>query len=310
VTGGIDVRRLLVNTVLVVGALAFGLAIAFGAHLVTDHDDTPSTARANVRGSLARALANQGGVSEAAESAAPVAALPAAETPSPPAPAPDEAVRRFLELEIARDFGGSYGLLSAPDRIRESSRATWTTDHADLPVVTGSQIDGVHVDGNRADVSARLTLRAELTPGRALVPSRASATFATVAEDGGWRVAFGDTTVVPQYPPPASVPAAVQEWARERRACRTAPEYVAGLVGAAARADALCGTHGPIRTGRVRDLPETAQDQPFLAAFGSEVHDWARVVPVVGPVRMDVVVAPLGERWLVVGVLQAPSERS
>jgi hypothetical protein len=53
----------------------------------------------------------------------------------------------------------------------------------------------------------------------------------------------------------------------------------------------------------VRPLPETAQDQPFLAAFGSAVHDWARVVRLDAPVRMDVVVAPVGERWLVVGVL-------
>jgi hypothetical protein len=60
----------------------------------------------------------------------------------------------------------------------------------------------------------------------------------------------------------------------------------------------------------VQPLPETSQDQPFLAAFGSAVHDWARVVTVDAPARLHVVVAPLGERWLVIGVLPPPSEQS
>jgi hypothetical protein len=85
---------------------------------------------------------------------------------------------------------------------------------------------------------------------------------------------------------------------------------VAGLIGASARAAALCGADGAIRTGRARALPDTAQDQPFLAAFGGDVHQWARVVRLESPVRQDVVVAPVGEQWLVVGVLQAPSEHS
>ena len=159
-------------------------------------------------------------------------------------------------------------------------------------------------------MSARLVLRPELTSDAGLVPGNATATFTAVAEDGGWRVAYSDSTLVPQYAPATRAPAAVRSWVRARQDCRTGPEYDGGLVGAPARAEALCGTRGAIGLGTVRALPDTAQDQPFLAAFGTDVHDWARVVPVDTPVRMDVVVAPVGERWLVVGVLPALSGRS
>ena len=40
---------------------------------------------------------------------------------------------------------------------------------------------------------------------------------------------------------------------------------------------------------------------PYVAAFGPDVLEWARVVPVSGPAQIDVVVAPVGESWLVIG---------
>ena len=235
---------------------------------------------------------------------------------SPPEPAADpaptarDAVLGFLDAEVAQQYDISYGLLSAPDRNDESSRAAWTAEHADLPPIAGFRLDGVQMHDDRADVAVALRLHAQLNPTDGLVPARARATYVAVAEDGGWRVAFGQSSLAPEYPSTASAPAAVRTWARARVQCGHAPEFVAGLLGAAARADALCGAHGAIRVRRAVRLPETDQDQPFLAAFGSEVHDWARVVPVDAPVRLRVVVAPLGERWLVVGVLPALSERS
>src|SRR5262249_23270977 len=208
-----------------------------------------------------------------------------------------------LDAEVARQYGVSYGLLSAPDRVDHNSRAQWTTDHADLPTIAGFDLDAVQLHDGRADVAVSLRLHAQLNPSDGLVPARARATYVAVAEDGGWRVAFAQSSLAAQYPSPAAAPVAVREWAHARMHCAHAPEFVGGLLGAAARADALCGARGAIHVGRAVRLPETDQDQPFLAAFGSEVHEWARVVAVDAPVRLRVVVAPLGERWLVVGVL-------
>jgi hypothetical protein len=304
-------RRALVNTLMIAGALALGLGVAFGFHVLTDREQDATAAGANVRGALANALASQGGASD--ESAFPTPewdAATAADAPDAPASSPDDAVRRFLDFEVARDYDASYGLLSTDDRAQAVSRAGWSAAHADLPAITGYTLGPAEVATDRADVPVDVRLRAALTPSTGLVPARASARFSAVAEDGGWRVAFDESTITPRFLPDARAPEAVRTWARARVRCHRAREYVGGLVGAPTRADTLCRADGPIRSGPPRRLPDTAQDQPFLAAFGGEVHEWARVVRLESPVRMDVVVAPVGQQWLVVGVLQAPSERS
>lgn len=295
---------------LVVAALAFGLGLAFGVHELADDHSDAATPVVNLRGAVARALANDVTTDGASAQTDPAPPASPSEPPDNPAPTPRDAVQRFLDAEAARQYNVSYGLLSAPDRDEQESRAGWTADHADLPTIAGFRVDGVQVHDDRADVAVALQLHPQLSPTDGLVPGRARATYVTVAEDGGWRVAFGQSSLTPEYPSTASAPAAVRAWAAARERCAHAPEFVGGLLGAAARADQLCGAHGAIAVGRAVRLPETDQDQPFLAAFGSEVHEWARVVPVDAPFRLRVVVAPLGERWLVVGVLSAPSEQS
>jgi hypothetical protein len=47
-----------------------------------------------------------------------------------------------------------------------------------------------------------------------------------------------------------------------------------------------------------------------LAAFGPEASIWARVVRVSGPIDLDVFTAPLGEEWVVVGVVQTSADGS
>ena len=294
---------------LVVVALALGLVLAFGVHQFADDPAETTSRTIDLRGSVARALANDVTTDAAHAPPDPVSASPS-EPPDAPAPTPRDAVQRFLDAEVAQQYSVSYGLLSAPDRDEQSSRAAWTADHADLPAIEGYRVDRAEMQDNRADVAVALRLHAQLSPTDGLVPARARATYVTVAEDGGWRIAFDQSSFAAQYPSTASAPTAVRSWVRARVACRHAPEFVGGLLGAAARADELCGAHGATHVGRAVRLPETDQDQPFLAAFGSEVHEWSRVIPVDAPVRLRVVVAPLGERWLVVGVLPAPSERS
>ena len=301
-------RNFFARASLVMLALAIGFTGAFVVHRVVDGPEATGPRAANVRGTLSHALADLGAVDDTVTDVAPLATT-AVEPPDMPAADPGDAVRRFLAFEVARDFDGSYGLLSTDDRTALTARAAWVAEHADLPEVTGFAVEAVHEGDGRADVVARLTLQPQVS-SNGVVPARADATFIAVGEDGGWRVAFADSTLEPRYAPATRAPDAVRAWTRARVQCRSGVVFSGGLLGAATRADALCGADGAVRTGRVRALPDTAQDQPFLAAFGGEVHDWARVVPVRSPVRLDVVVAPLGEHWLVVGVLQAPSEPS
>jgi hypothetical protein len=235
---------------------------------------------------------------------------PETEPPGPAAASPSAAVASFLEREIEQDYAGSYGFLSAADRLDAPSRAAWVAMHGELPRVLASRIGVATERGDHADVAVALDLEPQLGPVSGLVPARADATFVAVAEDGGWRVAFARTTLVPRYPSDAAAVPAVRDWVLARRRCQPAGEYTSGLIGAATRAGSLCRARGAVRVGTPRPLPDSALDQPFLAAFGSQVHEWARVVPVGAPRHMAVVVAPVGERWLVVGVLQASLERS
>ncbi len=184
--------RWVANTALVVAALALGLGAAFALHVAVDEQSaTRGPAGENVRGSLAHALANrEGAISPNTSDSGVAIGAPDVEPPSAAAATPDAAVGAFLALEVAEDYDGSYGVLSDVDRANATSGAAWAAQHASLPAITGYEITAVQQHADRADVSARLQLRPELTADAGLVPARAEATFTTVAEDGGWRVAY------------------------------------------------------------------------------------------------------------------------
>ncbi|HEY8215695.1 MAG TPA: hypothetical protein VIH82_01075 [Acidimicrobiia bacterium] len=239
----------------------------------------------------------------------PVAATPAApEEPALAAVSPSDAVQAFLRAESTGDFATSYGLLAAEDRMAQRSRAGWVADHAQLPVVRSFVLGDARVTATRAEVDARVTLRPELDPVVGLVPATASATWIAVREDGGWRVAFAESTLIPEYAPPDTAPAAASSWVADRRACRAHER--AGLLTTGRLTDQLCGGHGPTRVGAPVNLePGTSSDR-FLAAYGPDVFTWARVVPVTSPARVGAVLAPLGPRWRVIGLVDLPAMQS
>jgi hypothetical protein len=301
--------RQLRNLLAVVLALGAGLSIAYTYHLVTDRGPEASAALPR-RGSLSRALATIGPATDGSPSTTPPSiAVATTDPPQPPASTARDAVARFLELESRQDFASSYGVLSAPDRAAAGSRAQWAANHDELPAITAFHIDRVADHGDRADVVTRVDLHAGLSEVTGLVPAHASANYVAVMEDGGWRVSFADSALTPDYPPDSLAVDAVRAWASRRQRCKHAIEYDGGLLGLPTRASALCHARGPVRVAGPRALPDTRADEPFLAAFGPSVHDWARVVPLTAPVRMDVVVAPVGEHWLVIGVQKASSGR-
>jgi hypothetical protein len=134
-----------------------------------------------------------------------------------------------------------------------------------------------------------------------LTPARAAATWVARAEDGGWSVAFSESSLQPLLPPDSEAPAAVVSWAQHRQACAPAGER-AVLLGTALVADRLCGLAGEVRVGTAGTLG-AAHLPPFVSAFGPEVAEWARTVPVERPVDLVAVVAPVGDAWVVIGIL-------
>jgi hypothetical protein len=227
------------------------------------------------------------------------------DAPAPAARTPRDAVASFLAFESHDDFASSFGVLAAPDRASVRSRSEWIDAHEHLAPITGFEILNVDVASDHADVHAELNLRAGLDFVTGDTAPRADADLVALPEDGGWRVAYARSRITPQYAPDAGAADAARSWASWRQRCHTDGEMAGGLLGATYVADRLCHSRGAVETGAVTELPDSPAVEPFLAAFGPEVGEWARIVPLQSPVAMDVVTAPVGESWLVIGVLEA-----
>ncbi|HEV2766482.1 MAG TPA: hypothetical protein VGV63_02090 [Acidimicrobiales bacterium] len=229
--------------------------------------------------------------------------------PGAGAATPVAAVEGFLDAEIDDDLATSFRFLSAEDRAEIGSPAGWVAVHADiLAPVTGYEVQdpGDPAAGeSEAEVVALVTFEPGLDEVRGLVAERATVTWATTTDDtGSWGIDLGATTVEPLYPSEEGASAAVARWAQAHQACGPAPTWGGTVQGSPALAQSLCGAEGAVEVGP--PLPLTGVDAgPFLAAFGPGAGQWARVVAVTAPVEVRAVVAPIGQQWLVIGVLPA-----
>lgn len=240
----------------------------------------------------------------AVPAAAQAASLPVpSAVPVAAATSPEAAVAGFLAAEAGRDHEGSYAFLSAADRVAWPTAAAWVAAHGDLPPITGAEVIEVRPDA----VVTATSLDARLDPVIGLVPARATGTWATVAEGGAVRVHFSASTLQPAYPSDEGVGEAVATWAEARVGCRTEAQADFPLLGSPGLADQLCGATGALDLGAPGTLVDGDRTLTLLDAFGPEVFAWARAVDVRAPVAMTVVAAPVGEVWLVVGVLAPPA---
>lgn len=227
--------------------------------------------------------------------------LAADEVPLPAdATTPQAAVLGFLNAEASGDFDASYGYLSAADRSRYSTVALWRAEHARILPVSGFRVDGDATleDGSPA-VATSLRLPSRLDPVLGLIPARASARWGVVEEDGGWRVAFEPSVVLAQYPDDDGVTTAALDWFDAQQACDAEPVRHGVLV----LAEEICGTTGGVEAGEVRALGSDGVVSGLVTAFGAEANVWARVVPLRGAADIDVVLAPVDDRWSVVAVV-------
>ncbi|MGZ4799183.1 MAG: hypothetical protein ACXVJW_13015 [Acidimicrobiia bacterium] len=285
--------------------LALGLGAALGPRVLDDaHASTGDAAPPSGAVPLASLSTRQ--VAAASSSAGAAVAAPSAQ-PDPagaPAASPRAAIDAFLTAETDGAYDTSYGLLSAADRTRVGGRAAWTSSHANLPPVTGYTIESVEESGPDATVVTATDLRASLDDVIGLVPAHATATWIAVQEDGGWRVAYSRSRLAPRYPAESLAVDAAREWVTARQSCRHAAEWTGGVLGPTFIGRRLCHASGPAVVGAPTELLDDPAGD-VTAAFGPDVYSWARLVPVTGPARLDLVVAPVGERWLVIGVREA-----
>jgi len=224
----------------------------------------------------------------------------------------EQAVAGYLTAEARGDFAASYDFLSAADRVTYPSAAAWVGAHADLPTVTAFAVEQVgqveqveQTGGEQAKVTTLTGYEPGLDQVLGLVPSRGRAIWTAVEEDGVWRVLLAESTVEPLYPPDDAAADAAIAWASARIACEPTGELESGLLGVPSLAAQLCGRGGAAELGDVAPLASTEPATALVSAYGPEVTEWARVVPVLSPIPQQVVLAPIGAEWRVVGVLPA-----
>lgn len=223
---------------------------------------------------------------------------------------PAAAVERFLTAEVAGDFATSYAMLSRQDRVANVSASVWERRHATMPAVRRFRVARIDAAGS---VSVAIDYEAVLDPVLGLVPAHAVAAFATRAEDGGHRVQFSETAITPLHLDPAGAALAAHRWVEAGRRCERPPnQWRGGLLGdgAAAVAPSLCGAPVTIADAS-KPFVDRNGVEPFVAAFGPEVGTWARTVSVdAGRIYGDLVLAPVGDEWIVIGAISSSSGTS
>jgi hypothetical protein len=233
------------------------------------------------------------------------AAAPVGTAPSEPAPDPVEAVQRYVSGELAGDLERSYAALSTSARESVGSVADWAETAFQRPTIVGYEIDPVTSEpsagASAVIVTGDVTLEPRLDEVSGFVPQRASVEWKVVAEDGGWRLDLGGSSVVPILPAGHGASAAAQRWATARQQCRTDGEYEGSLLGSPALGDKLCGLSGELVAGPPAPLDEVLTSQ-VVAAFGPDALTWARSVALSGAAELSVVTAPFGDHWVVVGI--------
>lgn len=279
---------------LVALTLLVGLALGVGGAWLVLRPDTPDATPSVERLALDASPAP-------ADQPAPAAPAGHDLLPAEAATSPEAAVRGFLTAEALGEFEASHAFLSAADRETYPTPAAWQAAHADFAPITGFEIE--QVEGETVITST--ALQPGLDPVMGLVPARATGEWKVIEEDEGWRVAFADSTLTPNYPSDEGVLDAVRAWATARMDCRVEAQYDGTLLGDPSLAEQLCEAGGELALGEPGMLDDSERTTVLLNAFGPDIFSWTRVVPLRAPVQMQAVAAPIGDQWQVIAVLPA-----
>lgn len=279
------------DVVIVVVALLAGMGAVAGYGALTGDDDPGTSTATTPTGELEPVAP------------APQRASGADVTAGAPAPSPVVAVESFLAAEADGAFAASYALLTEAQRRTYGSPAAWTNAHADFLPVTDHEVVAEGADR----VTTEVEYRSSIDEVVGLVPARGRVEWVVVQEGGGWLVDFDASMVEPLYPEDADAPEAVAVWAEAHQDCGKPEQYEGSLVATAdlrRDVESLCGTSAPVRTGEALPLDEF-DTTALVSAFGADALGWARAVELRGPVEVSVIVAPVDDRWLVIGLLPA-----
>ena len=221
----------------------------------------------------------------------------------------------FADALAASKTDVAFSLLTSGDQSRIGSPLRFIELLGREPQWLGSKLDPAKARPDPKDSSddASIALRVEQQPliddVRGVVAPVALVTLPMRRENDAWKVRWERRSSISKYGASEDRLAAdVLAWATARQKACTKPtaipdsEYAGGLVGSPWLADLLCKKSGAPVIGEISDIYALANPQPILDSFGSSSYDWARVVTLTAPQPMDVIAAPFGDKWMVVGI--------
>jgi hypothetical protein len=238
-----------------------------------------------------------------------------APTAPPGSPVRPGSARAALQALLAAHADGKFergwALLDAASRSEYPTAEVWAAAQADRiqPVTFRIGAERRGPDGS-VEVAASVTHEAAVEPFTGLTPGRTEEVWRVRREGGTWRVAADPVEWRPLLPSDDRATAPVQAWVAKLLACDQAG--AAGLETGGERygptefATLPCKAHGRWTVERAVGF-DTSPDPAYVAAFGPDVQDWARLVPVNGPdTSFYAVVAPVGDAWRVLGTAVRP----
>jgi hypothetical protein len=184
----------------------------------------------------------------------------------------------------------------------------WAAAGEERPILRSYRI--VSADDGRvaADVEVVPTVN-EITGVR---PGSATMEFRAVEADGGWRLRLAETTFSPHFADDDGAPPVALSWIAAAQRCdddaRTALQYDGNLLGELQLATALCERAGTAKASDAKRLDALVDPTVILNSFGEDAALWSRVVTVDGlggAPSVNVLLAPFGDRWVVIGGLSS-----
>lgn len=223
--------------------------------------------------------------------------------PQQPAATAAAAVDAYVDAEIAGDFAASWALLSLEDRDDLGSFEAWRDQHAVSPRLIFSSTVAADPADPSAPIVSDVTFEPRVDETVGVVAGSARITWATVAEGGGFAIDRTATRADANYPSDTLAAADALTWVQRVRDGQPNVGYDGSLLGQPALVGDIAASDGAFTATSTVELDDWSTPGLVNNAFGPTAGTWARVVHLDGPIPVDVVMAPYGDRWVTVGVV-------
>lgn len=219
-----------------------------------------------------------------------------------------DAVKTVLDAAVRGDDAASFPVLSYQSRVEIKDVADWSRRRRQLPTVLGFRIESGS-QGDAGDRAGKVVVTVDqqpaLDPFRGLSAAHERDTYTGRKVKDGWLV-DAEPSVELLLPADGLAHDAAVAWVRAVQSCDKAAaralQAVDVLFGNASGAAGLCGKPGDPVAGEVGRLAPGVAATDIVAQYSTDSLGWARAVRITTPVAFSVILAPVGERWLVIGL--------